>query len=96
MKFGHLVCLTLDNFALSVGGHTAKPGSIVAKEIKVMRTPNFLDYIMEGCDLTMSVAIDFTASNKEYDDPSSLHHVGGDSENGYQQVGDLGILLWLD
>jgi len=66
------------------GGRTADPGSIKAKEIQVHRTPNFLDYIMEGCDLTISVAVDFTASNKNIDDPVSLHHLSDAQQNQYQ------------
>jgi len=66
------------------GGRTADPGSIKAKDIQVHRTPNFLDYIMEGCDLTISVAVDFTASNKDIDDPVSLHHLSDAHQNQYQ------------
>lgn len=68
------------------GGRTADPGSIKAQELTVHRTPNFLDYIMEGCDLTISVAVDFTASNKNIEDPVSLHHVSEEQQNQYQQA----------
>ncbi len=60
----------------------------------MQRTPNFLDYIQEGCDLTFSVAVDFTASNKSIQDPASLHHIAEGVLNQYQQaimaVGPIG------
>ena len=52
----------------------------------MLRTPNFLEYIMEGCDLTMAVAVDFTSSNKNIDDPASLHYVHGGQLNQYQDA----------
>ena len=70
------------------------PGSIQAQELVVQRTPDFLDYIQEGCDLTFSVAVDFTASNKSIQDPASLHHIAEGVLNQYQQaimaVGPIG------
>ena len=45
------------------GGKTAKPGSLAIDNIHLSRTPSFLDYITGGCELTVTMAVDFTASN---------------------------------
>eukprot|EP00898_Chlorokybus_atmophyticus_P004990 jgi/Chlat1/5492/Chrsp36S05464 len=54
---------------------------------------SFLDYIMGGCELSFMVAIDFTASNGDPRDPTSLHFAGGSTPNVYQKairaVGDV-------
>jgi len=55
------------------GGHTAKPGSLAIELAFITRVPTFLDYIMEGCELTLTVSVDFTASNGKQLDPKSLH-----------------------
>ena len=55
------------------GGHTAKPGSLAIEHAFITRIPTFLDYIMEGCELTLTVSVDFTASNGKPLDPKSLH-----------------------
>jgi len=68
------------------GGHTADPGSIQVLELVVHRTPDFLDYIMEGCNMTFSVAVDFTASNKAIQDPASLHYIQCGVNNQYQEA----------
>ncbi len=45
------------------GGKTAKPGSLAIDSIHIPRIPSFHDYIMGGCELTVTMAVDFTASN---------------------------------
>eukprot|EP00118_Oscarella_pearsei_P008025 m.40387 g.40387 ORF g.40387 m.40387 type:complete len:193 (+) comp32962_c0_seq2:941-1519(+) len=36
--------------------------------------PSFMDFIKGGCEISLSVAVDFTASNGNPDSPSSLHY----------------------
>lgn len=43
----------------------------------------FLDYIKGGMNITPIVAIDFTASNRDSDDPNSLHYFKTDRLNLY-------------
>lgn len=38
-------------------------------------TTSFLDYITNGCEINLNVAIDFTASNGLSHNPSSLHYL---------------------
>uniref|UniRef100_A0A8C5C8T6 Copine 3 n=1 Tax=Gadus morhua TaxID=8049 RepID=A0A8C5C8T6_GADMO len=54
----------------------------------------FLDYIMGGCQLNFTVAIDFTASNGDPRSPESLHYISPQGVNQYLtatwSVGNLG------
>ena len=52
------------------------------------RSPTFVDYISGNCDLTMSVAIDFTGSNGDPRRPGTLHHFSSVSGqlNGYEKA----------
>ena len=69
------------------GGKTAKPGALAVESIHITRMPTWLDYIMEGCEVTLNVAVDFTASNGDPKDPSSLHAaIDGGGLNQYQQA----------
>jgi hypothetical protein len=46
----------------------------------------FTDYIRGGCEINLMVAIDFTASNGKQDHPQSLHYLGAQRDNEYQQA----------
>eukprot|EP00184_Porphyridium_aerugineum_P005642 CAMPEP_0184696688 /NCGR_PEP_ID=MMETSP0313-20130426/3901_1 /TAXON_ID=2792 /ORGANISM="Porphyridium aerugineum, Strain SAG 1380-2" /LENGTH=834 /DNA_ID=CAMNT_0027155369 /DNA_START=87 /DNA_END=2591 /DNA_ORIENTATION=- len=56
-------------------GDTKVAGSISVRELSVIIKPTFLQYISGGCEINFSVAIDFTASNGDPRDATSLHHV---------------------
>jgi len=43
--------------------------------IELREKTGFVDYLKSGWNINMSVAIDFTASNKEVNDPNSLHRL---------------------
>eukprot|EP01029_Cantina_marsupialis_P003193 TRINITY_DN1303_c0_g3_i1.p1 TRINITY_DN1303_c0_g3~~TRINITY_DN1303_c0_g3_i1.p1 ORF type:complete len:339 (+),score=115.67 TRINITY_DN1303_c0_g3_i1:192-1208(+) len=47
----------------------------VAAPAKMITTPSFLDYISGGCELNLTVAVDFTGSNGNPKSPSSLHYI---------------------
>eukprot|EP00918_Siedleckia_nematoides_P098130 GHVU01214836.1.p1 GENE.GHVU01214836.1~~GHVU01214836.1.p1 ORF type:complete len:563 (+),score=135.63 GHVU01214836.1:54-1691(+) len=68
------------------GGKTAKPGSLAIDSIHITRIPSFLDYITEGCELTVTMAVDFTASNGDPADPKSLHAMVQGQLNQYQKA----------
>jgi len=66
--------------------------TIVAAEL--ISIPSFMDYLVGGMELSMMVAIDFTASNGEVNQPRSLHYLGGAGQpNQYEKaikaVGDI-------
>ncbi|RXM33545.1 Copine-2 [Acipenser ruthenus] len=58
-------------------------GIIILKSCKIARDYSFLDYILGGCQLMFTVGIDFTASNGNPRDPSSLHHISPMGTNEY-------------
>ncbi|MBN3285758.1 CPNE2 protein, partial [Polyodon spathula] len=58
-------------------------GIIILKSCKIARDYSFLDYILGGCQLMFTVGIDFTASNGNPRDPSSLHHINPMGMNEY-------------
>ena len=46
--------------------------------IELREKTGFVDYLKSGWNINMSVAIDFTGSNKDIDDPDSLHRLYSD------------------
>jgi len=61
-------------FELSQGG--APKGTITFKNFTMIEVPSFVDILRSGYQLSMAVAIDFTASNGEPSDFNSLHRLG--------------------
>jgi len=59
-------------------------GLLTLNDFKVTENPNFADYLKGGWQLSMSIAIDFTASNGQTNDPTSLHSLN--SSNQYAQA----------
>ena len=61
-------------------------GTLRALDVKIVHQPSFLDYIRGGCEVSLSVAIDFTGSNGDpLRNPNSLHRISS-SMNSYQQA----------
>ncbi|XP_017168221.1 copine-2 isoform X1 [Mus musculus] len=58
-------------------------GIIILRSCKIHRNYSFLDYILGGCQLMFTVGIDFTASNGNPLDPSSLHYINPMGTNEY-------------
>lgn len=48
-------------------------GDLVFTCVKVQPRVSFLDYIFGGCEINVHVAIDYTLSNGDPADPTSLH-----------------------
>ena len=53
---------------------------------QVTRLYSFLDYIMGGCQINFTVGVDFTASNGDPTDPTSLHFIDPYKPNEYTQA----------
>ena len=68
-------------------------GNIIIDSIKVEQIYTFLDYIRGGSEVSLICAIDFTASNGDPSQPSSLHFRQPNQMNDYQRaivtVGDI-------
>eukprot|EP00063_Salmo_salar_P029663 XP_014004498.1 PREDICTED: copine-2 isoform X3 [Salmo salar] len=58
-------------------------GIIILKSCKVERDYTFLDYILGGCQIMFTVGIDFTASNGNPREASSLHFINPLGSNEY-------------
>ena len=48
-------------------------GNFEMANLKIERQHSFLEYVFGGCEIDLSIAIDFTLSNGRVNDPSSLH-----------------------
>jgi len=44
------------------------------RKLRFERRHSFLEYVMGGCHIDLSIAIDFTGSNGDPRSPSSLHY----------------------
>ena len=53
---------------------------------QMVKLYSFLEYIMAGCQINFTVAIDFTISNGEARDPSSLHYIDPHAPNEYTKA----------
>ena len=53
-----------------------KCGSLLIKNINIIKKYSFISYLKGGLELQLIVAIDFTGSNGNPTDPASLHYMG--------------------
>ncbi|XP_017259977.1 copine-7 [Kryptolebias marmoratus] len=58
-------------------------GVVILTDLKLHRVYSFLDYIMGGCQIHFTVAIDFTASNGDPRNSCSLHYINPYQPNEY-------------
>ncbi|XP_029313216.1 copine-3-like isoform X2 [Cottoperca gobio] len=58
-------------------------GIIVVRKCKTVKEYTFLDYIMGGCQINFTIAIDFTGSNGNPSTPQSLHYINPQGYNEY-------------
>ncbi|XP_045149808.1 copine-7 isoform X3 [Echinops telfairi] len=61
-------------------------GVVILSHLKFHRVYSFLDYIMGGCQIHFTVAIDFTASNGDPRNSCSLHYINPYQPNEYLQA----------
>ncbi|XP_031432342.1 copine-4 isoform X2 [Clupea harengus] len=58
-------------------------GIVICNQCKIIKMHSFLDYIMGGCQIQFTVAIDFTASNGDPKNSCSLHYIHPYQPNEY-------------
>ncbi|XP_026870743.1 copine-4 [Electrophorus electricus] len=58
-------------------------GVVMLTQCKIIKMHSFLDYIMGGCQIQFTVAIDFTASNGDPRNSCSLHYIHPYQPNEY-------------
>jgi len=64
-------------------GKESKGGMFISfKQFSIVEQPSFAEYLKSGWHINMSVAIDYTSSNGDPSDPSSLHFLNYDENNG--------------
>ena len=49
-------------------------GQVIFKRVFFEKRHSFLEYVFGGCDIDLSIAIDFTLSNGPPLSPESLHY----------------------
>ena len=55
---------------------TANNSTFFFDSFEVNKIPNFVDYLRGGWAISLVCAIDYTASNGNRDQPTSLHYIG--------------------
>ncbi|KAL4428006.1 hypothetical protein ABPG75_002095 [Micractinium tetrahymenae] len=68
-------------------------GTLLVRHASVVPRPSFLDYITGGVTLNFLVAVDFTASNRDPRDPSSLHYIGQRTTQYEDAISAVGLVL---
>uniref|UniRef100_A0AAQ5ZUA5 C2 domain-containing protein n=1 Tax=Amphiprion ocellaris TaxID=80972 RepID=A0AAQ5ZUA5_AMPOC len=69
----------------SIKVHTQQPvifSKIIYIFLQIVKEYTFLDYIMGGCQINFTIAVDFTGSNGNPSLPQSLHYI---NPNGYNE-----------
>ncbi|XP_071785739.1 copine-3-like isoform X2 [Asterias amurensis] len=61
-------------------------GTVYLSKCEVKRQYTFLDYIFGGCQINFTVGIDFTGSNGDPTEASSLHHINPTAPNEYTKA----------
>ena len=70
-----------------------KKGQLSLKNLKVERTHSFLEYVFGGCEIGLSVAIDFTLSNGHPNQPNSLHYLDMQRNEYLNAIKSVGSIL---
>ena len=67
--------------------------NICQQVIQLKQQSYFMDYIMGGCTIQVSVGIDFTGSNGQYHLISSKHYLSNNPNHYQKALMDLGAIL---
>ena len=70
-----------------------KKGTLSLQNLKVERQHSFLEYIFGGCEVDLSIAIDFTLSNGDPRSKSSLHYFDPQRNQYLQAIQNVGNIL---
>ena len=52
-----------------------KNGTLKLNKLKIERQHSFVEYVFGGCEMSLTMAIDFTGSNGDPRSPGSLHYL---------------------
>lgn len=70
-----------------------KRGQFTMANLKVERQHSFLEYVFGGCEIDLSIAIDFTLSNGDPNRPGSLHTRNVKQNQYLQAIRSVGDIL---
>lgn len=70
-----------------------KKGNLVLRNLKVERQHSFLEYVFGGCEVDLSLAIDFTLSNGDPRQQNSLHFFDPNRNQYIQAINSVGNIL---
>lgn len=62
-------------------------------ELEVKQRHTFLEYVFGGCEIGLTVAIDFTLSNGDPSKPSSLHYLDMNRNEYLKAIQSVGSIL---
>ncbi|KAL5013366.1 hypothetical protein ScPMuIL_007636 [Solemya velum] len=68
---------------LKKGSKYTNSGNVELMNCKIEKVHTFIDYVRGGCELNCTFAVDFTASNGNPKQPSSLHYMNPYQPNPY-------------
>lgn len=63
-----------------------KNGKLIFQKFEIIKRNTFLEYIFGGCEINLSIAIDFTVSNLKPSDPQSWHSLDMNNNHYYQAL----------
>lgn len=83
-----------DNLVLPVTLDAQESGKLHLQRFACVTQSGFLDYVNGGCEVSLIIGIDFTKSNGNPADSSSLHYLNGLRPNEYlQAIREVGEIL---
>jgi hypothetical protein len=68
-------------------------GKAILSDVLMGKRYSFLDYVFGGCDINLAIAIDFTLSNGNPNDPESLHYFDPNKNQYLQAIHQVGSIL---
>ena len=69
---------------------TKTKGNLMLQNLKVEKQHSFLEYIFGGCEVDLTLAIDFTLSNGDPRNRSSLHYFDPRQNQYLQAIRNVG------
>ena len=70
-----------------------KKAQLTLKNLKVERTHSFLEYVFGGCEVDLTIAVDFTLSNGDPRSRDSLHFFDPAKNQYLQAIQSVGSIL---
>ena len=81
-------CLNINQFSKqsSFNINDGRNSFQIISKTEITKNYTFVDYLKAGIEIGLSVAIDFTRSNGNPKESSSLHYIGGNTKNQYERA----------